>query len=233
MRQDDDHAAAADRSGHPVLRVQGVTKRWPGHDTPVLQDVDLGLGPGASASISGRNGAGKTTLLRIVAGLIKPDTGTVRVRGADLEAGGRSYKERIGLVSAGNSGLFARLRVQHHLEYGARLAFMPRARQADAVQRMLETFWLRDLAGRRVDRLSMGQRQRVRIALAFLHGPELLLLDEPQTSLDDEGVAILREALEGLFARGGAALWASPAGEAPVIDFDQRFVVRAGRLEAD
>lgn len=220
-------APRADR----LLQLSAIEKTWPGATAPVLDQVDLGLAPGEVISISGRNGAGKTTLLRIVAGMVAPDAGEVELGGARLEQGGRSYRRQIGFVSAGNAGLYARLTVDDHLRLCARLALLPRSRRGGAIAVMLDAFELDELRGRRVDRLSMGQRQRLRLATGFLHEPRLVLLDEPQTSLDLEATALLERALEGTRRRGGAALVCSPTGSPDFMRFDRRCVVAAGRIE--
>jgi ABC-type multidrug transport system ATPase subunit len=215
------------------LVLAGVTKRWPGHDDPVLDDVSFDVPRGTAASLVGANGAGKTTLLRTIAGIIAPDQGKALLNGLDSESNGRSYRQRIGMVSAGNSGLFARLKVRRHLEYWTRLALMPRSESRDAVERTLDAFALRELASRRADRLSMGQRQRLRIALAFIHEPSLVLLDEARTSLDDQGLTILSHAVDGLVARGGAVLWCSPYGLEEGEDLDRRYVLRQGKVHRE
>jgi ABC-type multidrug transport system ATPase subunit len=134
------------------------------------------------------------------------------------------------LLSAGNSGLYGRLRVEHHLDFWARLALLPRARRRAACERARERFALDELCGRRVDRLSMGQRQRVRLALAFLHEPDVVLLDEPRTSLDDDGAELLAAAVEELTARGGAAVVCAPRPEDAGLPFDRRHLVGGGEM---
>jgi ABC-2 type transport system ATP-binding protein len=215
--------------GPALLELSGIVKRWPGASTPVLHDVDLAVQPGEVVGLTGRNGAGKTTLLRIAAGLLLPDAGTVRIDGLDPERRRTACQERIGYLSAGNSGLYGRLRVEQHLDFWARLALLPRARRAAAIAAVRATFALDELCGRRVDRLSMGQRQRVRIALAFLHDPDLMLLDEPRTSLDDEGVELVGAALGRLIERGGAALICAPSTSDIGVPFDRFHVVSDGR----
>jgi ABC-2 type transport system ATP-binding protein len=155
----------------------------------------------------------------------------VRLCDFDAEAHRTEFQRRLGFLSAGNTGLYARLKVEHHLEYWARLAYVPRARRAHAIGAALDDFGLHDLCGRRVDRLSMGQRQRLRLALAFLHDPEVVLLDEPRTSLDAEGLALIGDALDRLRARGGAAVVCAPTGEDAGVTFDRTHVVSDGRLE--
>jgi len=226
-------AAAPDGAAAATLRLDGVVKRWPKTPTPVLDGVTLHVEPGTAVEISGRNGAGKTTLLRIAGSLIVPDAGTVRIGSLDPERDRTEYQRRIGFVSAGNSGLFARLTVEHHLAYWARLALLPRTTRDDAIAAAIEQFELGELCGKRVDRLSMGQRQRLRLSLAFLHRPQVVLLDEPRTSLDDEAAALLAGAVERLTDRRGAAVVCAPSGEREWTQYDHRYVVVDGRLEQE
>ena len=221
---------AAEHPAHAVLEVAGVVKRWRTDRPAVLDGVDLVVRPGEVVGVLGRNGAGKTTLLRIAAGLITPDAGRVSVDGLDPRRDRSSYQQRLGFLSAGNSGLYGRLRVEHHLDLSSALAYVPREGRAAAIDRVRRAFELDDLVGQRVDRLSMGQRQRVRLALAFLHEPELALLDEPRTSLDGDGVAILRAAIDALTSRGGCAVVCAPDAEALGLECDRCLSVSGGRL---
>lgn len=215
-----------------VLRVEGVRKSWRKPPRVVLAGIDLSVAPGTATWIGGDNGAGKTTLLRVVAGLIKADAGTIRLDGIDLERDRRRYHEKIGFLSAGNTGLYNRLSVRFHLDYWARLAFIPRRDRAAAVAGALEEFQLGELADRRVERMSMGQRQRVRLAMAFLHRPKLLLLDEARTSLDGLGKELLSAACREALEEGRAILACSPTGETEEdVAFDRKFVIRDGCLE--
>ena len=95
---------------------------------------------------------------------------------------------------------------------------------------MLDHFGLRAIAGNRSDRLSMGQRQRLRLAMTFVARPDLVLLDEPRNSLDGEGADMLAAAIEGVVDRDGAVLWISPSGEPVNVDFDTRYVLENGQL---
>jgi ABC-type multidrug transport system ATPase subunit len=216
-----------------VLLVSSVTKRWPRQAEPVLRDIELDLGAGQLAWLTGENGVGKTTLLRIVAGIIEPDAGRVSVCGLESRDARRAYQQRIGLLTAGNSGLYARMNVRQHLDYWARLAFVPREVRRERVEKAIERFALGALAGRRMDRMSMGQRQRVRIAMTFLHSPSLILLDEPANSLDQEGCAVLIGAVEQHRNAGGSTLWCSPGGDGPGMEVERRLRLAAGRLVSD
>ncbi|MGH2981330.1 MAG: ATP-binding cassette domain-containing protein [Solirubrobacterales bacterium] len=214
----------------PLFSAAGISKTWRGQPEPVIDDVDLELAPGECVWIGGRNGAGKTTLLRIFSALITPDTGGVRLGGLDPERERRRYQLRLGFLTAGNAGLTARLSARYHLRYWARLALVPTAEIEPAIERTLEAFSLRELASRRVDRLSTGQRQRLRVAMAFLHSPDLVLLDEPVASLDAEGIETVAAAVREVTARDGAAVFCSPADRDPDLDCDRHFVIDAGSL---
>jgi ABC-type multidrug transport system ATPase subunit len=219
-------------AGAPVLEARGLSKQWRSSKLQVLDRVDLDLMPGTATWVGGENGAGKTTLLRIVSGLITADSGEVRLFGLDIEHDRRAYQQHVGFLSAGNTGLFNRLSVRRHFDYWARLAFVPRDKRAEAAEESLDRFNLRELADRRVERMSMGQRQRVRLALVFLHRPKMLLLDEALTSLDGQGAALLHAACTEVLDRGGAILACSPTGERhDEISFSRRFLLDDGHLE--
>jgi ABC-2 type transport system ATP-binding protein len=210
----------------------GVCKRWHSQKPPnsVLRDIDLKLPPGSVGWVGGINGAGKTTLLRLIAGVMSPDAGAVSFHGLDPARHRRDYQRGVGFVSAGDRGLYARLSVQRHLEYCARIAFIPRSERGSASRRAIDRFGLSELLDRRVERLSLGQRQRVRLALAFLHSPRLALLDEPASSLDDDGVSLLRAEVERIVQQGGVVVWCSPPGERSTIDSHFKLTLRNGTL---
>jgi ABC-2 type transport system ATP-binding protein len=215
-------------SGPRRLSLQGVCKSWSGR--PILDSVDLEVEAGRLVALVGANGVGKTTLLRIVAGLIGADRGTVRLDGIDVFADRREYQRRLGFLSAGQTGLYARLSVRDQLDYWARLAFVPRSERKGAIDRSIERFALGDIRSQRVERLSMGQRQRVRLAMAFLHEPRLVLLDEPRTSLDAAGIDIVNEALGDFVSSGGTAVWCAPDADDLSLPASSVYALSAGRV---
>jgi ABC-type multidrug transport system ATPase subunit len=221
----------APAAGDPLLVVRDVRKRWPGRDAPTLDGLDLEMTPGDVVSVTGRNGAGKTTLLRILGGLLEPDRGVVELGGLRLGRARRAYQREIGLLTPGDRGLYARLTVARHLDLWARLALLDGGARGAAVRAASAQFDLGEIAGARVDRLSMGQRQRVRLALAFLHAPRLVLLDEPATSLDTVALDLLRRAVGDTAARGGMCLAVGPEGVDTGVPARRSLVLRDGRLE--
>jgi ABC-2 type transport system ATP-binding protein len=225
--QDVPHLAPAPA---PLLRLSGIVKHWRTLDHPVLDHVDLELGAGQAVHISGRNGVGKTTLLRIVTGLIMPDAGELEIAGLNPERDRLEYQRQVAFLPAGDRGLYARLPVRRHLDFWCRVGFVPRAKRRILVADALERFNLVELAGRRVDRLSMGQRQRVRLAGLLLHDPSVLMLDEPLNSLDDEGIELVVSVVRDVAERGGVVIWCSPAGEQTGLDFDRAYTLESGKL---
>jgi ABC-type multidrug transport system ATPase subunit len=213
-----------------TLMLRGIRKRWKRNPQHVLEGVDLDLHPGTTTWIGGRNGVGKTTLLRIAGGLISPDSGTVSLRGLDPERQRREFVKRVGLLSAGDRGVYARFSPRRHLGWATRLAFVPFERRDQLIDQALQLFELEPFADRRADRLSLGQRQRLRLAMTFIHEPLVVLLDEPLNSLDDEGVAVVVTAVEALKARGGTVMWCSPPSDQREIDFDRRYLLVDGLL---
>jgi ABC-type multidrug transport system ATPase subunit len=215
-----------------LLAINQVAKRWSKQEPPVLDGLDLTLKEGTMTWVGGRNGAGKTTMLRIAAGLIDPEHGTVQAWGITPRQSRARYQQLVSFLPAGDRGLYARLTVRKQLEFCARIALLPRAGVRPAVEEAIASFELAELADRRVDRISMGQRQRLRIAMTFLPAPEVVLLDEPLTSLDSQGAELLQSAIGQLLARDGAVLWCSPSGEHLDVTFDSRWMLEAGRLTA-
>jgi ABC-type multidrug transport system ATPase subunit len=225
-------SAPGARVGGPrsaALTVRGAEKSYGSH--PVLTGLDLTVESGQLVSIVGANGVGKTTLLRIAAGIVEPERGSVTVGGIDLRRGAAACRGRIGFLSAGDRGLYPRLSVRRNLEFAARLGLLERRRLRPAVAAAIERLGLAELAMRRVDRLSTGQRQRVRLAMTLIHDPHLVLLDEPLNSLDEVGVRLLGGALAGVIVRGGAVVWCAPSGGAEALPVDRRYAMRGGVLE--
>jgi ABC-2 type transport system ATP-binding protein len=160
-----------------ALVFDGVS-RWYG-DTVALADVSFTLGPGVTGLL-GHNGAGKSTALKLCAGFTQPSTGTVRVLGTDLAASPEAYR-RIG-IAHDRDALWPFLTAQGMVALCARLRGAPDPERA--ADRALAEVGLEDVAQRKLKGFSHGMRQRVKLAQALAHDPELLLLDEPLNGLD-------------------------------------------------
>jgi len=174
----------------PVVAVAGLRRDY--GERTALDGVGFELGAGESLVVLGPNGAGKTTLLRILATLLRPSGGEVRVLGARLPGEAWKARGRIGLL--GHEPLLYRdLSGRENLRFHARLHGL-RGEAAEArIAALLDAVGMERRADQRIVELSAGMRQRLAVCRCVLHEPELLLLDEPDSNLDAEGRELARE----------------------------------------
>ena len=167
----------ADIEGEPVLQLEGLARHYDERDA--LCDVSLSLSAGQTLVVFGPNGAGKTTLLRVLATLLRPHAGDVRVLGSSLPDEAWAVRGRVGLLGH-EPLLYRELTARENLRFHARLHGVG----ADRVEELLATVALSERADEPLKTLSRGMVQRAAVARATLHDPELLLLDEPRANLD-------------------------------------------------
>jgi heme ABC exporter ATP-binding subunit CcmA len=200
-----------------AVRARGLVQRFGGH--VALGPLDLELPSRGRLAVLGGNGAGKTTLLRMLATAMRPAAGRLELLG--LDAGGQRDRLRGRLGYVGHQvGLYPTLTALENLEFFATLHGLGGAKARAA----LELVRLGALAGRRVELLSRGQQQRLALARAVLHLPELLVLDEPDASLDGEG----RDLLGGLF-EGRTVIMATHDAMLAREVCDRAMLLKAGR----
>ena len=179
----------------PALDVNGLTRSF-GH-VRALRGISFTLAKGDALAIFGPNGAGKTTLLRMLAGILRPDAGTIQVAGAPLVRGDATQRRRIGLISH-QSLCYDGLTAAENLQFYGRLYGLDQP--AQRAMAALETVGLADRSTTTAGTMSRGMLQRLAIARALLHDPDIVLLDEPFTGLDQRAAANLRAQLETLRA---------------------------------
>jgi ABC-2 type transport system ATP-binding protein len=178
-------------AGQGVLTARGLTKRY-AHVTAV-RDLNLEVRAGEVYGFLGRNGAGKTTTIRMLLGLIRPTAGEVRVLGTPMGPGANGVLGRVGyLVETATA--YGNLTVRENLELHRRLHGAPEGAVAEAIDHL----GLGEYADRRADTLSLGNKQRLSLARALLHAPDVLILDEPANGLDPAGIVEVRQLLRGL-----------------------------------
>jgi len=172
-----------------LLELDGLTRRY-GAIT-ALDDLSFSVPAGQVVGFLGPNGAGKTTTMRAVFGLTDLDAGAVRWNGAPV---GQPERRRFGYMPE-ERGLYPSMLVGDQLEYLGRLHGMSAPDAAAATRTWLERLGIADRAGSKVEALSHGNQQRIQLAAALVHGPELLILDEPLAGLDPAGIDAIGDVL--------------------------------------
>lgn len=181
-------------SADVVLRTKDLVKRY--GQLRAVDGVDLEVRQGEIYGFLGRNGAGKTTTIRMLLGLIRPTAGAVEVFGRTVGHDQR-WLRRVGFLVE-SATAYPNLTVAENLDVQRRLTGAPRARVGEVIERL----GLGPYADRRAGRLSLGNKQRLSLARALLHGPDLLLLDEPANALDPAGIVEVRQLLRDLADEG-------------------------------
>ena len=186
-----------------MLEIRDLTKRYGG--VVALDGASFRVMPGRIVGFLGPNGAGKTTTMRTIFGLVRPDRGEVRWRG---RAVGPRERARFGYMPE-DRGLYPKMRVGEELTYLAELSGMNAVAAKEATNGWLARLGLGDRSGARLEELSHGNQQRVQLAAALVHDPELAVLDEPFSGLDPLGVESMAELLAQSAATGVAVLFSS------------------------
>jgi len=186
-----------------VLEVDGLTKSF--GSTRALDGCTFSAVPKRLTGLLGPNGAGKTTVMRSLLGLVVPDAGTLRWHGEPITE--RTWR-RFGYMPE-ERGLYPAMAVREQVTYFGLLSGLTQAAARARAQDVIGRLGLAELAGRRVEQLSHGNQQRVQLAVALVHQPELLILDEPFAGLDPLGVASLGELLRSLADDGATVLFSS------------------------
>ena len=191
-----------------ALEVEGLAKAYvPGRW--VVRGLSLRLESGDSLAVVGANGVGKTTLIKLLAGLLEPTAGRVRLWSEGRQAAPAEVLSRwIGIATPAMQ-LYGEFRVEELLRLGARLRTC--AVLDERIAQVLERLQLSAVAQQRIEALSSGMQQRVRIALALVHSPWLLLLDEATATLDAAGIAVLEELVSEHCRNGGILVAATNA----------------------
>jgi ABC-2 type transport system ATP-binding protein len=189
-----------------VLHIAGLRKAYGGE--PALRGVDLDVAEGEIVALLGPNGAGKTTLVSIVAGLRKADEGVVEVAGVDALRRSREVRRLLGLAPQ-DTGIYPVVSVRQNLTLFGELSGLTRRDARRRADEVAEALAITDLLARQAGRLSGGQKRRVHTAIAFMHRPRLLLLDEATTGADVETRAHILELVRRLAAEGSAVLYST------------------------
>lgn len=178
-----------------MIEVANLTKRYAGHTA--VSDISFAVKRGEIVGLLGPNGAGKSTTMRILACYLPATSGTVRIGGLDIYQHGDDVRRRIGYMPE-NNPLHIDMRVREYLKFRARLKGLDRRRSRERVDMVMEQCGLTDVSRRIIGQLSKGYRQRVGLADALVHEPELIILDEPTIGLDPNQIRSVRRLIKSL-----------------------------------
>jgi ABC-2 type transport system ATP-binding protein len=190
-----------------LLEVEGLCKTFHTRRQTVaaVQGISLTLAPGEILAFLGPNGAGKTTTIKMISALIRPDAGSVRVLGKDPERDPSALRQ-VGAVLEGNRNTYWRLAPEENIEYFGVLKGLGRREAKRRAGELLERFGLGEKRGVPTQKLSRGMQQQVALAVALVHQPQLLLLDEPTLGLDVGAAERMKGMIREVTARGQSVL---------------------------
>jgi ABC-2 type transport system ATP-binding protein len=177
-------------------------------DRVVLHGLTLDVAAGEILGFLGPNGAGKSTTVKILTGMIKPDGGRASVAGFDVVREPLQVKQRIGYVPE-SAALYESLSAREYLDLIASLHHLPRESTAHRIEELLDRFELSNAIDQRLSEFSKGMKQKVLIASALMHRPDVLFLDEPLTGLDANAALVVKELIRGLAAQGRTIFFCS------------------------
>lgn len=206
-----------------VIEIENLTKKF--GDVTALEDVSLCIKSGKIYGIIGRNGSGKTVLFKLIAGYLKPTAGRVMVNGKEIGKDA-DFAENIGIIIE-NPGFLKGYTGFQNLAY---LAGIRNVIGKEEIRESMERVGLDPDSGKKVGKYSLGMKQRLGIAQAIMEDPEILILDEPMNSLDNQGVEDVREILMGLRDEGKTILLASHNKEDIEVLCDEVYEMDRGRL---
>ncbi|QWW71133.1 ABC transporter ATP-binding protein [Rhizobium sp. WYJ-E13] len=214
---------------HHVI-IENLVKTYPGAQKPSVDHVSFSLPRGEMLALLGPSGCGKTTILRMIAGLIAPTSGAIRLDGRDVSSI-PVYKRNMGMVFQAYA-LFPHMTVAENISFGLEMRKVGRAEREERVRKALDLVKLAGLGGRKVSQLSGGQQQRAAIARSLVIEPELLLLDEPLSNLDAKLRDEMRDEIRDIQARTGVtAIFVTHDQDEALSMADRLAVMSAGKLE--
>lgn len=217
-----------------ILEAQNLRKFYKqgGQVAEVVRGVSLGLDPGEVLAFLGPNGAGKTTTIKMIAGLLEPDGGEVRILGINPHRRPIALRE-VGAVLEGSRNLYWRLTPMENLVYFGVLRGLTRRRAKVRADELLAQFELEHKRNVAVQTLSRGMQQKIAIAVALVHEPRLLLLDEPTLGLDVEATEAVKLQIRAIAAAGRGVLLTTHQLEVAEALSDRVAIIRDGGLIAE
>jgi len=213
----------------PIIDVNNLTKRYAGHTA--VRGLTFTVGHGEIVGFLGPNGAGKSTTMRILSCFMPATSGTVRVAGFDVFTHADEVRRRIGYMPE-NNPLHLDMRVREYLKFRSRLKGLRRRRSRERVDTVIEQTGLKEVARKVIGHLSKGFRQRVGLADALVHEPELIILDEPTIGLDPHQNILVRQLIKDL-ARNHTVLLSTHILSEVEMTCNRVLILSQGKILAD
>jgi ABC-2 type transport system ATP-binding protein len=213
-----------------MLELRNITKKFSG--IPAVDDVSFSARPGEVTGYLGPNGSGKSTTMKMITGLIEPTSGHVFFEGKPIQQDLIGYKRRMGYVPE-EPYLYNHLSGAEYLTMVCQLRDLPAREASERVDGLLCMFTLHDDRHASISGYSKGMRQKVLIAAALLHNPQLILLDEPFSGLDVSSGLVLRSLIQELAARGKVVLFSSHELDTVERLCSHVVILHRGKLVAD
>ena len=213
-----------------MIEARGLRKSF--GSTRAVDDVSFIARDGEITGLLGPNGAGKTTTLRMLYTLLRPDAGTILIDGRDALLEPLAVRRRLGVLPDAR-GLYRRLTARENIEYFGALQGLGAAEARERSEALIAALGMQDIAARRTEGFSQGERVKTAIARALVHGPQNVLLDEPTNGLDVTATRSLREFLRGLKAAGGCILLSTHLMQEVAALCDRVVIVAHGRVVAE
>ena len=220
---------AVGRGTGPVLQVDGLVRAY--GDVRAVDGVSLRVDPGETFGLLGPNGAGKTTTILLIAGLLRPDAGTVHVAGIDTAADPIRAKSHLGLVPQ-ELAIYPELSARDNLRFFGRLQGLGGSRLKTRVEEVLELVGLEDRSTNPSKTFSGGMKRRLNIGIGLLHEPTLLILDEPTVGVDPQSRYAILESVAALTEAGMAVLYTTHYMEEAERLCDRIAIMDEGRVQA-
>ena len=217
------------RGGEIAIQAQGITKRF--GSLTAVDTVSFNVRVGEVVGFLGPNGAGKTTTMRLLTGYYTPDSGTVLIQGVDTQEDERVAKQRIGYLGE-NNPLYGDMVVCEFLDFVADLRGIPKEERRLNLERTIHETGIEEVYYRPIGHLSKGNRQRIGLAQAILHQPEVLVLDEPTEGLDPNQRVSIRDLIRSLGTERTVLLSTHVLGEIEHT-CDRLLVIHRGKMAAD
>ena len=209
----------------PAIEVRGLTKSF--GNNLALGGIDLEVETGKTLAVFGPNGAGKTTLIKILASIMKPTAGEVSINGFSLKDNAEAIRSHIGIVSH-QTFLYGNLSAYENLHFYSRMYDVPHYKKR--IMQVASMVGMESRLYDRINTLSRGMQQRFSIARALLHQPDIVLLDEPETGLDQQAIAMLWELLKEDGSKKRSVVFTSHSLERGLKACDDLIILNRGKI---